>query len=393
MSTTDRRSFLKTSLLGSSGILLASSSKGYPVSAGDTAPARKLLKRKLGATDIELPVVSMGVMRADNPQLVRAALAAGIVHLDTAYGYQKGRNEEMLGELLKEYKRDSFVIATKVPTESGDGQEAVTAWLAKLDKSLKRLQMDHVDIIYLHSVESRKDVLNPAMLEALKTAKSSGRARHIGVSTHHNEPEVLDAAVESQAIEVVLTSINFTQGHRDALQEAITRAGKAGIGVVAMKTMAGGFRDKERKQPVNCTAALKWALQNPYVTTAIPGITTFDMLAENVRMIEGIELTDAERAALAAGPSEGSLYCDGCNTCVAECRHRLPIPEFMRSYMYTYGYRDLAMAQDLLNTLPLNSVQCGSCDSCTVSCIKGFDVASRIMDVRRVAEIPEEFLA
>jgi uncharacterized protein len=157
--------------------------------------------------------------------------------------------------------------------------------------------------------------------------------------------------------------------------------------------MAGGFRDRERKQPVNCTAALKWALQNPYVTTAIPGITTFEALSENARVNEDIELTEKERASLAAGPSEGSLYCDGCNTCVAGCQHHLPIPDFMRSFMYTYGYRDLAKAHELLNTLPLKSVQCGSCDSCTVSCAKGFDVASRIMDVRRVADIPEEFLA
>jgi uncharacterized protein len=393
MSTTARRTFLKTSFFGSSGLLLASAGKALAVSVDDPVPAKKLLKRKLGATGIELPVVSMGVMSANNPQLVRAALAAGIVHLDTAHGYQKGRNEEMLGEVLKDYKRDAFVIATKVPTESGEGQDAVTAWLGKLDKSLKRLQMDHVDILYLHSVDSRNALLNPTMLEALKTAKSSGKASHIGVSTHRNEPEVLDAAVESGVIEVVLTAINFTQGHRDALQGAITRAGKAGIGVVAMKTMAGGFRDKDRKQPVNCTAALKWALQNPYVSTAIPGITTFEMLAENVRMNESIELTSEERAALAVGPSEGSLFCDGCSSCVAGCQHRLPIPDFMRSYMYTYGYRDLAKAHELLKTLPLKSNQCQSCESCTASCVKGFDVASRIMDVRRVAEIPEEFLA
>jgi uncharacterized protein len=393
MNFTSRRTFLKTSILGTSGALLVSATNGVAAGGDAPVPQKPLLKRKLGATGIEIPVVSMGVMRADNPQLVRAALAAGMVHLDTAHGYQKGRNEEMLGEVLKGYKRDAFVIATKVPAEGGEGKAAVTSWLKKLDTSLQRLQMDHVDIIYLHSAESRNDVLNPAMLEALQTAKSSGRAAHVGVSTHRNEPEVLDASVESGVIEVVLTAINFTQGHRVALQQAITNAGKAGIGVVAMKTMAGGFRDKERKQPINCTAALKWALQNPYVSTAIPGITSFDILAENARVNEGIDLTEEEREALAIGPSEGSLYCDGCNVCVEGCPHRLPIPDFMRSYMYTYGYRDLAMARDLLHTLPLKEVKCGSCASCPATCAKGFDVATRIMDVRRVAAIPEEFLA
>lgn len=395
MSTTSRRAFLKTSLLGTSGAMLATAtSAGAFVADGDPpATGKPPIKRKLGATGIELPVVSMGVMRSDNPQLVRAALAAGLVHLDTAHGYQKGRNEEMLGEVLKDYKRDAFVIATKIPAEGGKKDEAVAAWLRRLETSLRRLKLEYVDIIYLHAVQSRDDVLNPVMLEALKMAKSSGRARHIGVSTHQNEPEVLDAAVESRVIEVVLTAINFTQQHRTALQKAITRAGEAGIGVVAMKTMAGGSRDKERKRPVNCTAALKWALQNPFVTTAIPGITSFEILAENARVNGNIQLTEEEQDSVAYGPSEGSLYCDGCGTCIDGCAHRMPIPEYMRAYMYTYGYRDLSMARTLLGSLPPGAMQCGSCDSCSASCSKGFDIRSRVADVSRVASIPEEFLA
>jgi len=361
---------------------------------GDPPAGKKpIIKRKLGVTGIELPVVSMGVMRADNPQLVRAALAAGLVHLDTAHGYQNGRNEEMLGQVLREYKRDAFVLATKVPAEDGGSTEAIAAWLRRLDKSLRRLRLDYVDILYLHGVDSREDLLNPAMLEALQTAKSSGRALHIGVSTHKNEPEVLDAAVESGVIEVVLTALNFTQQHRDALLKAITRAGKAGLGIVAMKTMAGGFYDKERKRPINCTAALKWALQNPYVTTAIPGITSFETLEDNARVNENIELTDEERAAVAYGPAEGSLYCDGCATCVEGCPHRQPIPELMRAFMYTYGYRDLAMAHGLVQSLPSGRTKCSSCETCSAACAKGFDVRSRIADVHRMAAIPEEFIA
>jgi uncharacterized protein len=393
MNSASRRSFLKTSLLGTSGALLAVSGKGLALTADPAGSGKPLIKRKLGKTGIELPVVSFGVMRADNPELVRAALAAGIVHFDTAHVYQKGRNEEMLGEVLKKCKRDSFVIATKVIPETGDARTATAAWLKKLDLSLKRLQMDHVDILYLHGVETRGGVLDPAMLEALQTAKKSGRALHIGVSTHKNEPEVIDAAIESRIYEVVLSSVNFSQEHRVALDEAITRAGKAGIGIVAMKTMAGGFRDKERKQPINCVAALKWALQNPYVTTAIPGVTTFDAFTQNVRVNESIDMTPEERAALAVGPSQGSLYCDGCSTCVPDCERALPIPELMRSFMYTYGYRDLAQAHALLHSLPADRITCGSCSSCTTTCAKGFDIAGRIADVQRVAAIPEEFLA
>jgi hypothetical protein len=138
MDTSNRRTFLRSSLIGASGALLSAAVSGSVASemTDDPVPKKPLVKRSLGATGIVLPIVSMGVMRADNPELVRAALAAGMVHLDTAHGYQKGRNEEMLGNVLKEYRRDAVVIATKVPPEDGKGNAVVAAWLKKLDLSL-----------------------------------------------------------------------------------------------------------------------------------------------------------------------------------------------------------------------------------------------------------------
>jgi predicted aldo/keto reductase-like oxidoreductase len=89
------------------------------------------------------------------------------------------------------------------------------------------------------------------MLEAVATAKKTGKAKHVGVSTHKNEPEVIQAVIDSGVYEVVLTSINFKQDYYAVLKKTIAKAAKAGIGIVAMKTMAGGFHNKERKQPIN----------------------------------------------------------------------------------------------------------------------------------------------
>ncbi len=249
----------------------------------------KMITRRLGKTGIVLPVVSMGVMRADNPALVRAALESGMKHLDTAHGYQKGNNETMLGEVLKDYPRDSFVISTKVPPDGKD------AFLENLDLSLKRLQMDYVDILYVHGLTSADDVLSAATLDALTAARESGKARHVGVSTHRNEPEVIRAAIRSGVYEVVLTSVNFKQDHYPEVKKAIAEAAAAGIGIIAMKTMAGAFHDKERTKPVNCKAALKWVLQDPNVTTAIPGITTFDQLTENAGVNNDLAMTEDEK--------------------------------------------------------------------------------------------------
>ena len=387
MDTMDRRNFIKSSVMGASLSLLSSPLTAIARQAGPSPGARgKIITRRLGKTGIDLPVVSMGVMRADNPALVRAALESGMKHLDTAHGYQKGNNESMLGGVLKDHPRDSFVISTKVPPDAKD------AFLASLDLSLKRLQMEYVDILYVHGLTSGDDVLSASTLEALTAARESGKARHVGVSTHRNEPEVIRAAVRSGVYEVVLTSVNFKQDHYPEVKRAIAEAAAAGVGIIAMKTMAGAFHDKERTKPVNCRAALKWVLQDENVTTAIPGITTFDQLADNSGVNNDLALTEDEKSSLIPGKSEGGLYCPGCPGCSDRCTRGLPVPEIMRAYMYTYGYGDARLAQDLLAGLRINGNPCGECAECTVGCPRGFDLPVRVRDISRLTSVPAEFL-
>ena len=387
MDTMDRRNFIKSSVMGASLSLLSPPLTAIARQAGPSPGARgKIITRRLGKTGIELPVVSMGVMRADNPALVRAALESGMKHLDTAHGYQKGNNESMLGDVLKDHPRDSFVISTKVPPDAKD------AFLASLDLSLKRLQMEYVDILYVHGLTSGDDVLSASTLEALTAARESGKARHVGVSTHRNEPEVIRAAVRSGVYEVVLTSVNFKQDHYPEVKKAIAEAAAAGVGIIAMKTMAGAFHDKERTKPVNCRAALKWVLQDENVTTAIPGITTFDQLADNSGVNNDLALTEDEKSSLIPGKSEGGLYCPGCPGCSDRCTRGLPVPEIMRAYMYTYGYGDARLAQDLLAGLRIDGNPCGECAECTVGCPRGFDLPVRVRDISRLTSVPSEFL-
>ena len=97
---------------------------------------------------------------------------------------------------------------------------------------------------------------------------------------------LIDAAASMNIWDVILTAYNFKQHYITELNSAIKKAGQAGIGIVAMKTMAGGgFLDKEKTKPINSTAAIKWALSNPDITTTIPGMTDFDQLDLNVKIL------------------------------------------------------------------------------------------------------------
>ena len=392
-----RRGFLKISAAGTAGALFSVPVWGKTKQNLQKEPV--VILRKLGKTGLELPVVSMGVMRADNPALVKGAMDAGIRHFDTAHGYQGGRNETMLGEIFKDYPRDSFTVATKIPLDdvdrdSGEMGPGATkeSVFAKMEISLQRLKMEYVDILYLHGVSHRQVALHPEFLEALRTLKQQGKIRFAGVSVHRNEPDVIEAITEDPVYDVVLTAYNFNQGHREQIREKIALAAGKGIGIIAMKTMAGGFLDKERNKPVNCRAALKWVLQDPNVHTTIPGITAFDQLTENVSVMENLEMTEEEKLFIEEARLQAGLYCDQCGQCLADCRKNLPVNEIMRAYMYAYGYRQTENALTLIRDHRIGPDACNGCDSCSVTCRRGFNVVERIADISRLAAVPGDFL-
>ncbi|OGD18307.1 MAG: hypothetical protein A2W03_14320 [Candidatus Aminicenantes bacterium RBG_16_63_16] len=384
-----RRSFLKWGAAGLAGLCVKPAAGSGPGGQSSAAPpGPKLVHRTLGKTGLRLPVVSMGVMNSDNPNLVRAALDRGIVLLDTAHGYQRGRNEVVIGEALKGRPRDSFVIATKVPAEP-----TTEAYLKNAEISRQRLGLEYVDILNIHDVSSRGEVESEPVLKALEKLKKDGRVRFAGVTTHSHEPEVIRAAAATGFHDVVITAYNFRQSHREEVREAIGEAARAGVGVIAMKTLAGRFWDKERKQPINTTAALKWVLNDPNVTTTIPGMTTFDQLEADLAVMANPALTEQEKNDLRLNTESAGLYCQQCGECLRACREGLPVPSLMRSYMYAYGYGNLGAAYDLLHRLDLPGEPCRSCGDCAVRCVQGIDVADRVKDVTRLRALPDSFFA
>ena len=397
-----RRDFLKSSVAGLGGFIYLSSNEKRPLRMVEDKKEgeKKMVYRVLGKTGIKLPVITMGVMNTDNPNLVKAALNAGMFHLDTAQTYQRGTNEAMIGEELKGRPRDSFAISTKarlsIDQKTGLYSEEATeeAYTKKIDTSLKSLGLDYVDIYHHHGLWVRETVLYEPVLKALAKAKRAGKIHAIGVSTHRNEPEVIQAAIDSKVYDVVLTAYNYRQEHAAELKKSIARAAEAGIGIVAMKTI-GGVRvmEKPGKESIDVKAALKWVLQDPNVSTIIAGFTTFDQMNMNLSIMKDLALTKAERENLRRATLLSGLYCQGCGQCVSQCAYQLPIPDLMRAYMYVYGYRNLVAAQDLLFSLNLPAEICGDCTSCPVKCLNRWNVSDRIQNVVRLREVPPDFIA
>jgi predicted aldo/keto reductase-like oxidoreductase len=395
-----RRDFLKSSVAGFSSFFFLSANENKPGKIiEEKKPAgEKFLYRTLGKTGFKLPAVNMGVMNSDNPNLVRAALNGGMILLDTAQTYQRGTNEAMIGEVLQGRPRDSYVIATKArlpvnPTTGIYPKEASEeAFQKKIDTSLKSLGLDYVDIYYHHNVWVRESALYEPIMRALEKAKKAGKTRFVGITTHKNEPEVIRAAMDSKFYDVVLTTYNFKQKHYVEVRDAMAEASRAGLGVVAMKTMGGRQLQENAQQPIDPASALKWVLQDPNVHTIIAGFTTFDQMNVDLSVMKGHALTRSEKAHLQWAASQVGLYCQGCGQCLNQCVQQLPIPDLMRAYMYTYGYRNLREAQDLILSLNLPVQVCTDCDQCPVVCPNGFDISQRVRNLVRLREVPADFI-
>lgn len=396
----NRRKFLKNSIAGLAGASLLPVLMKEKAYAEEAPEKTDFIYRTLGRTGIRLPIVSMGVMNTMNPKLVEAAYNSGIVLFDTAALYNQGKSESMLGTFFKDKPRDSFVLATKVPMPgimfgTLNANAKPKDFIDEFDKSYKRIGLEYVDILYLHGPSSREKALYGPYLEALKQIKKEGRTKFIGVSTHQNQPEVIRAAVESKAYDVVLVGYNSTYPNADEIKKAIAEGAKAGLGIIGMKTVAGlvGFGpNKKTPSEKEVNAAIKWVLEDKNVHTIIPGWQTFDQINSTIAVMSNLKMTTAERARLDTLGRQAGLFCYQCETCMPQCKAGHHIPTLMRSYMYAYGYKNMQMARATLDSMNLKKIACEDCGTCTVRCIRNFNVKEKILDIARLRDVPTDFL-
>lgn len=391
----NRRDFIVKPIVWAGAATVIGRAESLWGNSGSDPASGDILQRTLGKTGITLPVVSMGVMNADIPGLLRRAYELGIRHFDTAAVYQQGRNEAMVGQVIKELGvRDRVVISTKQPSPKhlSNSAEAKRRFIEGVESSLKRLQMDHVDILYHHAVDSAKIAQSEGPIEALQQLKKDGKTRFIGISTHKTV-EVLPEAIPLNLFDVALVMLNYTMAHDSEMLSTIERAAKSGIGIVAMKTQAGGTVRPDPKLPkglplASQTALLKWALKHDFVTTAIPGFSTYEHLEQDFSVVWNLAYTKEEERFLADQTfAVQAEFCQQCGECKKDCPKQVDIPVLMRSHMYAVQYRNMGMAQSLLASCDLGRGldPCSSCTTCLAACRNTVPIARKIAELKALA--------
>jgi len=371
-----RRKFIKTissTLLG----IAAPNILKVRSSLGKSEKTPSLEYRTLGRTGLKVTAVSMGVMNCSDPAVLHRAFDLGINFYDTADCYMHGRNEEMVGNVFHG-RREKVFIQTKVHAHDEKKMRA------SVERSLRRLRTDYIDVLSWHGLHSPEEVSDAGLFEFMSKMKKEGKARFTGFSAHSNMASVLTEAAKSNFHDVALVSYNFT--HSKKLKEAVAIAAKSGIGVIAMKTQAGGYKKERMGSLTPHQAALKYVLMDQNVSMAVPGVTTIEQIEECA-------------AAMGTSFSKGNLnelkqyqsflqgrICTMCGGCSGECPYGVPHSDLLRVVMYHDGYQNDGLVKETLEkTAALQNIQCCSeCPTCSVICKRGLDIRAQIRLVQHI---------
>jgi aryl-alcohol dehydrogenase-like predicted oxidoreductase len=274
-----------------------------------------MLYRVLGRTGEKVSAIGVGGFHLGSEQvdeplaigIVRTAIEHGVTFMDNCWDYNDGLSEIRMGKALRDGYRDKAFLMTKI-----DGRSKKEA-AKQLDESLRRLQVDHIDLVQYHEVIRYEDPhrifheegANAALLEARK----AGKLRYIGF-TGHKDPRIhlymLEvAAAHGFTFDAVQMPLNVMDAHyRSFAKQVLPYLVEHDIGVLGMKSMAEGILlEANTVTPIEC---LHYALNLPtsVVITGIDSLEILDQALEAVRTFR--PLSDQQVASLLARTAQAA---------------------------------------------------------------------------------------
>ncbi len=373
-----RRSFL------ASGLALPAAARLAPLAPETKTPTVRY--RALGKTGLKVSELGCSCEGATDISVVQRALDLGITFFDTARSYESGQNERILGAGLGNRRKD-VVLSTRSYAKDRKGLEA------DLDTSLKELKTDYVDLWFLGA---RDAPVADDMLEFQQAAQKAGKIRFRAFSTHRTADMV--PYIKKNKFDVVMVPYNFAIGTaKDPfkmpatnLDAALTELQKEGIGVIAMKVMAGGYKDPRapkdtledvHKRPKAFVSALRWALRKPWIQTTTVSMRSRDHLEENMEAM-ATPFSEADAQTLTAQMDLiRPVYCRMCYQCDGRCPQGVPVPDVLRYLMYADGYGRFDQGYERYQALAaeVRSVRCADCGQCEIQCPNGVAVRNRLI--------------
>ncbi len=354
-------------------------------------------KRKLGRTGLQVSVVGIGAGGVDKPEPIVRAVDKGMNYIDTSICY--GGSELVIGRALRSSKglRNKLIIATK--WDPGH-RTSKAEMLESLDKSLKRLGVDMIDIMQLHWLGgghtspdtgfNRLD--NPELYLAMEQAKKAGKVRFFGATSHaDSRSAILKHAIDKNAFDMILVKMNVLDYENADIPSLLAYAKQKDVGVVVMKSQPGGDRIPKgyEKSKYNVFQAnLRWVLEHDVACVVHSRIGTEASYQDLAAGAVAERFSQRDKALLAGYATALSPeYCRGCgDVCVSACPEGIAIPHVAQFAMYDRQYGWHERARQHYHALPVSqrwSETCLTCSSCSAACPYGFDAAREVNEAHR----------
>jgi pyridoxine 4-dehydrogenase len=230
------------------------------------------MPRTYALAGVDVPRVGLGTNRltddSDGVAFIRAAVEAGVRHIDTAHLYTGGASERAIGEALAG-GRDDVVIATKGGYHPGEGRPDVLD--AQIAQSLEALRTEVIDLYYLHRIDPETPL--EESLGAIKAHVDRGSIRAVGIS---------DASVEQverarEVLPIAAVQNEYNAGHRD-YDDVVDHCEANGIAFVAYYPLHGGSGSSADK--------LRALLDRSPSLLPIPGTRSIEHLRENLAALD-----------------------------------------------------------------------------------------------------------
>ncbi|MDR1933358.1 MAG: aldo/keto reductase [Spirochaetales bacterium] len=374
-------------------------------------------KRAFTSLKAEVSLLGFGCMRLpqlskDKPdidyelgqKMIDRAFERGVNYFDTAWMYHEGLSESFVGRALSKYPRESFYLATKMPSwlaESPAGVEKI------FSEQLKKCKTGYFDFYLAHNLSRANfaKLRELGVYEFLAKKKEEGKIRRLGFSIHDN-PETLEQVASAYPWEFAQIQLNYVDWETlDAKRQYEYLSGR-GIPVIVMEPVRGGalasLNEKalavlKKADPVASAAswAIRFAASLPNVLTVLSGMSNLEQVEDNLAAFDPFRpLSEAEHAvikeAAAAYRASGTIPCSGCRYCMP-CPVGVDIPRVFAIYNHYRALGETRMAPIVFRNTYTTLLEdekahnCADCGQCESHCPQGIKVPGFMKEIAAFA--------
>ncbi len=297
-----RKKFLMTSLAGLAGIKVISESSFDKMAIPE-------VRRNLGKTGLSVCPVGFGASRANEESLIKYTLSKGINFIDTGRAYANGNNERLVGNVISG-NRKNMVIQSKLRLDRNElpsggkgkkgAREILDVLSSRLEASLKALRSDYIDILLYHDASEEDLLFHPEVMKFFAGLKSSGVIKAHGFSTHNDRMILMERNNKECFYDVMMIPFNhkgsfihsitgqYSEWDHSRLRSVLIEAAGKGIGIIAMKTCSGEKYSPSPDIEPSYRAAVKWVIEQPFVSTAAVAMANFEQVDEYLSLLNAV---------------------------------------------------------------------------------------------------------